>query len=106
MQGAGSKLTWSVVVDDQITAAPTTTYNPPAITSVTGPGAVDAAVLGGQVVYIDGVNFGPANAEDMYNATFLKSVTYGPSGKGITAVDCRVLSFTRIICLTAPGIGR
>lgn len=102
-EGAGRGLKWEIVVDRQVSVAPTTYYDVPTISAVTGPGAKDASTDGGDVVVIHGNNFGPPHT------TFLESVTYGPTGKEYAAVGCAVLDntqHTQIKCTTAPGVGK
>lgn len=105
LPGAGSQLEWTVIVDGQSSTAPTTSYLTPYITSIYGPGAQNASVLGGEIVYLEGGNFGPPNCFELYGVIFLESVTYGHAATEYTAQDCVVLSPSLIECKTAPGIG-
>lgn len=60
--GAAANLIWSVVVAGQVSAQPTTSYEVPAVVSVTdaaGAPVTAAAVNGGTVLYITGTGFGP-----------------------------------------------
>ena len=62
--------------------------------AVTGKGVASATTAGGQQMFIDGSDFGPAGT--------VPAVTYGPTGVEYTAVDCSILvEFSRISCLTA-----
>jgi hypothetical protein len=59
--GVGAHLIWKVVVSGQPSddSLFTVSYEPPSVTLVSGPGAEKANTDGGQIVYIDGDNFGP-----------------------------------------------
>ena len=82
--GAGTGLQWSVIVDGQVSVNPTYRYLPPVIYTLSGNGSVNASTLGGDVVVINGTNFGP------YNPNYTLQVTYGPTGIEFIAVNCRV----------------
>ena len=96
-KGAGRKLSWSLIIGDQLSRSPTSSYGIPEIHKLEGDGAVAASTNGGQTVDIAGLNFGPYPS----GAT----VTYGESGQEYTAKDCIVVSHTAISCKTVPGTG-
>jgi len=97
--GAGTGHSWLIVIDGQVSVAPTTGYAPPEVTGFSGPGAVDASTDGGQAVVIEGRYFSEAR--------YLNKVTYGPSGTEFTAARCAItVPHARITCYTVPGTGR
>jgi hypothetical protein len=97
--GAGSGLKWLVTIDGQISTVPSTDYAPPIITSVSGPGSINASTDGGDIVILTGSYFSVNK--------WLEKVTYGPKGTEFTARNCTVTrSHTEITCTTAPGTGR
>jgi hypothetical protein len=96
---------WTIVVDGQSTTSPSTSFGPPYISVITGPGSLDASVYGGEYVNITGGNFGPPNALELYGIEYLEWVKYGPSGSEYLATGCKVLSSSLIRCLTVPGVG-
>jgi hypothetical protein len=97
--GAGSGLKWLVTIDGQISTVPSTDYAPPIITSVSGPGSINASTDGGDIVILTGSYFSVNK--------WLEKVTYGPKGTEFTARNCTVTrSHTEIACTTAPGTGR
>jgi hypothetical protein len=79
-------------------------YVPPTVTSISGPGAKGADTAGGQVVFIDGANFGPISFP---GATII--VTYGhvPGmySSQYTGQLCAIRSQTRMTCNTDQGVG-
>ena len=103
--GAGSRLSWSVIVDSQLSVSPMTSYGPPVISSLSGDGVVNASVNGDELVIITGQNFGPPNAMTLYGRHFLEGVTYGKSGSEYRAANCVVNSNTEIACKTVAGVG-
>lgn len=98
--GFGVGQQWEVTIGSQTSQISdvTSSYRPPVILSVTGPGVEDGATVGGQEVLIQGYGFHP-------NA--LLSAQYGRSSLEYTASACTVIvdHFT-IRCLTSPGTGR
>jgi hypothetical protein len=97
--GAGAGLKWLVTIDGQISTVPSTDYAPPIITSVSGPGSINASTDGGDIVILTGSYFSVNK--------WLEKVTYGPKGTEFTARNCTVTrSHTEITCTTAPGTGR
>ncbi len=104
--GAGSQLRWSVSVGNQSSETPTTSYRPPVVYNITGPGAADANTEGGDTVYIAGDHFGTI-AESLVDL-----VTYGvysgtvPQGSLYVAENCTVVvDHVLIECRTAAGVG-
>jgi hypothetical protein len=96
-QGAGRKHGWSLVIGDQLSRSPTSSYGIPEVHELSGLGSSLASTNGGQAIEIGGLNFGP------YPTGAL--VTYGESGQEYVAKDCVVASHTKINCLTVPGTG-
>jgi len=98
--GAGAGLRWLVTIDEQVSVAPSTAYAPPAVAAFSGPGAVDAATDGGQVVVVGG---------DFFSINrFLDRVTYGPTGVE-HAPNCTIPAgreHVELRCTTVPGTGR
>jgi hypothetical protein len=80
--GAGKSAVWSVFVDGQQSAQPTTDYARPSITSLSdlnGAPLLDASVDGGTQLLLQGFNFGP---NQLANSTqnLLQAISFGPSG--------------------------
>ena len=96
--GAGRKHTWSLLIGEQQTRSPSSSYHVPVISSITGPGAKDGHTSGGQNVVLNGLNFGPYPDEVV--------VTYGEGSNEYSARNCRAVSHQRVECLTAPGAGQ
>ena len=105
--GVGSQLRWKVTIGNLSSVTPTTNYAPPAITSVSGPGAANASTQGGETVVLRGTNFGTAQ-EAAAVPSSIDFVQYGRDGDGVfRAVDCAVtVDHTEITCKTAPGTGK
>jgi hypothetical protein len=78
-EGVGQRQSWEISIDEQNSTSPTSSYEIPIITSIEGPGAVNADGNGGQWVLISGENFGPI---DFHNrpSGFLERVTFGEQG--------------------------
>ena len=79
--GVGALHRWTVEVGQQPSAASvaTTSYRTPVLTSVSGPGSSNADTAGGQVVFINGREFGPVSlAVGSINDGLIK-VSYGPT---------------------------
>ncbi|GLE01990.1 hypothetical protein PINS_up010828 [Pythium insidiosum] len=96
--GVGARLSWIVKIDGQASAMPTISYARPFIASIDGPGAIDAAVEGGQLVYLRGGNFGPSSIA-------IERVTYGPSGREFIVSDIVRHDDAVIVCRTVAGVG-
>ncbi|GMH50625.1 hypothetical protein TL16_g00827 [Triparma laevis f. inornata] len=98
--GAGAGHRWILSVDGQDSTAPTTKYGMPFITDLSGLGASQADMAGGEVVTISGYNFGPTQG-------FLDKVAYGPGGGDeFPGVNCELtVPHFEIECHTSPGIG-
>jgi hypothetical protein len=86
-----------VCSDGLRSVAPTTSYAPPKLVSLDGPGAAFASTYGGELVHLAGENFGPPENQTAY----FSGVFYGR----YQARDCVVESHARITCRTVPGIG-
>ena len=85
-EGVGKRQSWEVVIDEQNSTSPTSSYEVPIIYSITGPGAVNADGNGGQWIVIEGENFGPV---DFHNrpSGFLEKVTFGEQGDEYKVCD-------------------
>ena len=74
--GAGKSHLWKLRIAQQDSLSPTSSYHPPQILSITGPGAENGATNGGDVVFINGLNFGPY--------TYGAKVSYGVTGMNMS----------------------
>ncbi len=103
--GCGAGHAWFVTVGGQ-TSAPVdvfTSYLPPTISSVSGPGATASNTAGGGLVSIQGTEFA-----DGMNPNPLPVVHYGPTSNlfKYLAVGCTVQTAQVVIsCVTARGVG-
>jgi hypothetical protein len=104
--GTGHGLTMIVTVDGQKSNAlkNAISYAPPVVISFSGPGASSANTTGGEVVVIQGRNFGPSGSAN------IDSVRYGRSSDSakdwLTGRACTVIeSHFRIQCFTEAGGG-
>lgn len=107
--GAGKELTWSVSIGGQESGAPTTNYDAPTITSLSGAAVAGdgAASDGNQELVVHGKNFGPPADEASGRPSFLQRFTYGVSGSEYDATaHCVVESHTELRCKTTAGVGR
>jgi hypothetical protein len=113
VQGVGVSHAWVVNVSG-LASAPstqTTSFLPPQPLSVYGPGGHNANTDGGQVVYIDGFDFGPVTASSVAPGGGLVSVAYGPvtSPFKYAASRCVVsvatLAGSTLSCVTVEGTG-
>ena len=109
--GQSSTPDWTCV-RDSTTVCDSWYYMQPTITAVTGPGTYRASSMGGQVVYIQGTQFGPklATLADGSDPSYdYITVTYGPASNpsAYTAEGCVVsTSHTFLTCFTGPGTGK
>ena len=121
--GAGAALTWELMVDGLKSITATTSYAPPAISSiVTASGAPITAALSPNAqttLILLGSNFGqPDNAQYSYGfggmlntssvpkaTDLLTSITYGPSGTEYTPSSWTHLNDTAIRVVVGPGTG-
>ena len=105
--GVGKDLRWVVTIRGQESEAATTNYAPPVILKITGPGAEDANTEGGQLVIIEGENFGPSPVLGVEppGGEYLERVTYGWQGTEYIADKCVVKTHKTIHCTTVPGVG-
>ena len=112
--GAGTRLSWSVIIDNQRSVSPSTSYEVPMIESIDGPPTDYVSTFGGDEIIIHGKGFGPpTNFEwkdprsgESFNYTFLEWVKYGPTGEEYEAADCKVLNHSAIRCKTVSGTGQ
>jgi len=96
--GAGAGYTWTVTVAGLRNTEVTTWYGAPILTTLTPlSGRTSVAAAGGEAIAIDGANLGPAS--------FVQAVTYGPTGVEYAALNWTSLSHTRLVFVTAPGVG-
>jgi hypothetical protein len=110
--GVGASFAWTVNVCGQtsVLTANITSYAPPVITSISGPGSLDATTEGGQAVTVTGSNLG-VEIFGVPSSSIIQSVVYGKPGVlQFTAESCSVsyasTSLTTLACLSAPGTGR
>lgn len=112
--GVSANFTWRVVVCGQASApaTQTTSYAPPVLLGVLGPGAVNAATDGGQSVTLRGNFFGPLFSGAVQGSTpTITSIVYGAAGGPrawlYSPTACAVTSASPalITCLSAPGTG-
>lgn len=98
--GAGHK--WVIIVGGIASplSAQATAYRVPSISTVSGPGAQDAATAGKQMLILSGEQLGPLGSTDV-------QVTYGGSDSlRYKAEQCTVsAAHSQITCLTAEGTG-
>lgn len=112
--GVSANFSWSLAVCDQASppAGQVTSYAPPVLQGVSGPGASNAATDGGQSVTLRGSYFGPLTAGLVQGSTpTITSVAYGaasgPRAWLYSPTACAVTSTSpaAITCLSAPGTG-
>ena len=110
VKGAGRGMKWLVTIDGQESITPSTSYSPPIISSIRGPAQLNS--LGGQMIYLDGSNFGPSPRDNPLKVSpitgkpFLQGITFGPNGLQYAAAKCEVTkSSSEITCETVPGVG-
>lgn len=108
--GVSSNFAWTVTVCGQASApsAQNTSYAPPTLSGLSGPGAVDAATDGGQSVTLSGENVGFADQSGGAAPQSIDAVQYGTPGIWqYTAAGCTVTSASPglLQCLTVPGVG-
>jgi hypothetical protein len=111
--GVGVGHRWAVSVSGQGSGptAHTTSFAPPQALSVYGPGGHNANTDGGQVVLIDGLDFGPVSSLAPESNDALVAVVYGPADAPAryTAEGCRVVAASAtsatLSCVTVPGTG-
>lgn len=116
--GAGDRLAWNIVIDEQVSTEPVTDYGPPKVSQIiVHTGATRSSPVlaniqacspaGGQYVEIIGTNFGPSNvAFSQGRGDFLQSVRYGPTGTEYAPQFALVgRGHTRLYFITEPGSG-
>ncbi|CAE7626518.1 unnamed protein product, partial [Symbiodinium sp. KB8] len=111
--GAGEGLKWDLVIDGLLSSELSTAYRPPSIISLSGEGASPANSAGGEIVHLDGADFGPPLSYLQsvlgVQTPYLEWVRYTPyttlSVGYYEAQDCAVVNHTRITCRTLPGSG-
>lgn len=88
--GAAANLIWSVVIAGQVSAQPTTSYEPPVVTAVTdqfGNVVANADVNGGTILYLTGTGFGPVDYNGLTSA-----------GNNVSLVQVRMRVMGRVFC--------
>jgi hypothetical protein len=111
--GVSANFTWTVSVCGQQSAPSTavTSYAPPVLSRVSGPGAVDGSTDGGQPITVSGSSFGPLSSTQVPGQPpVLTYIAYGlPSGPRAWAYTptCLVTGVVpaTLSCLSAPGTG-
>lgn len=103
--GGGADLIWSVTVGGQTSSIlprpeVQTSFVPPQIFDVYGPGSNRATTAGGEQIVVQGINFGPSSDP-------IPIITYGRKGTEFTAQECEMSTEQLVlVCLTAPGTGK
>ena len=109
--GVGRGLRWRVTLGEQ-TGAPslvTTSYRPPVVTSVTGPGTQGGSTMGGQEVIISGFGFVPGvSISVMYGRKQTAPKQHAlESATAYRAKNCVVVvEHFSLRCYTAEGTGK
>jgi hypothetical protein len=111
--GVGVRHAWVVNVSGQASepSTQTTSFLPPTALTVYGPGGHNANTEGGQVVLIDGLDFGPTSASTSSFNDALISVTYGPVSNptkyaaGRCVVSAARFEGSTLSCVTVEGTG-
>jgi hypothetical protein len=125
--GVGQSQQWKVSIDDQWSSIRTTKYRAPEVyeietytkhcegqnedgsdvcPKVSPAAAKDLHTDGGEEVVVIGDNFGPSDEYKLNHSQSIEVVVeYGPTGTEYVCENVRVLSHTRIACVTQPGIG-
>ena len=104
--GTGYNHSWVIADGDQMSNVihAATSYAAPVVIFYTGPGSENANTLGGEAVFVQGQNLGPAGG------FFVDSVTYGPVTGTEFTLDESLCSVTTehvlLECQTVPGAGR
>jgi len=126
--GMGAGLTFLVTVAAQSMVAPSTAqlnYLSPVITSLKGDGTYNALTSGGQIVYVNGDQFGPATGVDSMNTLYpgeefvyatygryrasypLKYTAVTPVALGAPLSGCLVTTdHIQMTCYTTEGTGK
>ena len=109
--GAGANLFWTVEIGWQLSAAPTVSYDAPAVVGVEcAPSPCGAlSTRGGDVVALAGAHFGPAAAAFVRGGFGGVSLVGGDGGSGAgggAMANCSVAAAeSRIVCTAPPGVG-
>jgi len=110
--GTGRDLQWSVTIGSQIASFSTPLFSsyhsaPPEILSITysstGLPVTAANVNGGEVVSLNGRNFGSIG--DFTSQTLVQSVSYGKVGSEYIVSDWTAISDSQILVTLPPGVG-
>jgi len=101
-EGTGRDLVWNVIIGGHSGAylLKTSSYSPPIVANFLLPYETVSETFGGQLVQIEGRNFGPSG-------TVPDKVTYGPTGFEFTATGCVLdLPHDRLNCTTVTGASK
>lgn len=105
VQGVGKNLAFRIAIGGQVSPdlATSESYSPPSVAWFNGTGAANAATPGGQVVLVEGRNFG-------FDNSLLTRVTYTWAAVGhnwtFAAASCMIsVPHTELTCTTAQGAG-
>ena len=104
--GTGFNHSWVIADGDQMSNVihAATSYAAPVVIFYEGPGSENANTLGGQTVFVQGRNLGPAGN------FFVDSVSYGPVTGTEFALNVSLCSVSiehvLLTCQTVPGAGR
>jgi hypothetical protein len=83
---------------------PTTSYDAPHISNITGPGANNASTNGGETVNLWGENFGTVNESAI---DFVSYSSLSSPSSSFTAVKCTVVvDHVLVRCVTSAGVGK
>eukprot|EP00937_MAST-01D_sp_MAST-1D-sp2_P003961 g3961.t1 len=105
-EGTGATLKWVVTVAGQSSETPTTSYQAPSVTTITGPGANGASTEGSQSVTISGSNFGPIAVRPTVRYRTKDQDNLAIRAE-YEAVNCSIsVPHEKIVCVTAPGEGK
>jgi len=104
--GTGAGHTWSLTVGGQAATvsptAATTSYAAPVVATYDGVGATNARTNGGQLINIQGSNFGPVGGASVVGLYGNKDI----NPREFTSTSCTVtVAHTTISCILAPGAG-
>ena len=90
--GVGTDFKWFISVEStrsRLFLDSLFSYDPPQVMSINGPGSVDADTKGGQLLQIEGINFGPASTST--SLTVIYSLFSGDvSLRDFVAESCEV----------------
>ena len=107
--GAGTGLTWGLVVDGLESVTPVSVYLPPFISGVTNAsGSAAVGVHHGDTLVLYGGNFAPSpasGASEVGPRGYVDWLSFGPSGTEYTVLNWTVLSHSSISFVVPSGFG-